>query len=164
MLGGVAVSGMSSWLWVAFVSMLPVVELRGAIPLGLGLGLSPLAALAAALMGNLLVVPLLLWLVPGVVAWLERLSWFKRWWDRLEARVRLRSEDTVQRFGALGLLLFVAVPLPGSGAWTGALIAVVLGLKKRYAGPAIALGVLIAGILVTLAATGVLKGLEWLAG
>ncbi len=70
----------------------------------------------------------------------------------------------MQRYGALGLLLFVAVPLPGSGAWTGSLIAVVLGLKKRYAWPAISLGVVIAGVLVTLASAGVLKGLEWLAG
>lgn len=163
MLEAVTHSEISSWLWVAFVAMLPVVELRGAIPLGMGLGLSPLAALAAALLGNLVVVPILLWLVPGVVGWLERFPGFKRWWDRLEARVRLKSEETVQRFGALGLMLFVAVPLPGSGAWTGALIAVVLGLKKRYAGPAIALGVLLAGVLVTLASTGVLKGLEWLA-
>ena len=163
MLGSMAPPDTYSWLWVAFVSMLPVVELRGAIPLGLGLGLSPLAALTAALLGNLIVVPLLLWLVPGVVAWLERYPVFKRGWDRLEARVRLKSEDTVQRYGALGLLLFVAVPLPGSGAWTGVLVAVVLGLKKRFAGPAIALGVLLAGVLVTLAATGALKGLEWMA-
>ena len=163
MLEAMTLSEVSAWLWVAFVSMLPVVELRGAIPLGLGLGLSPLASLSAALLGNLLIVPLLLWLMPAAVAGLERFPAFKRWWDRLEARVRLKSEDTVQRFGALGLLLFVAVPLPGSGAWTGALIAVVLGLKKRFAGPAIALGVLLAGVLVTLAATGVLKGLEWMA-
>jgi len=150
-------------LFIFFISMLPVVELRGAIPLGLGLGLSPLAALAVALSGNLLVVPLLLWLVPLVVAWLERYPWFKKFWDRLEARTRLKSEDTIQRYGALGLLLFVAIPLPGSGAWTGALIAVVLGLKKRYAAPAIALGVVLAAVLVTLASTGVLKGLEWMA-
>ncbi|WP_457629116.1 COG2426 family protein [Oceanithermus sp.] len=152
-----------AWFWVTFVSMLPVVELRGAIPLGLGLGLSPLAAFSAALVGNLLIVPLLLWLVPALVAWLEHYPWFKKPWDRLEARLRLKGEDAVQRYGALGLLLFVAVPLPGSGAWTGSLIAVVLGLKKRYAWSAISLGVVIAGVLVTLAATGVLKGLEWMA-
>ncbi len=151
-------------LYVAFVSTLPVVELRGAIPLGIGLGLSPPAAALAALAGNLLIVPLLLWLVPAAVAWLERYPWFARAWRRLEARLRLKGEDAVQRYGALGLLLFVAVPLPGSGAWTGSLIAVVLGLKKRYAWPAISLGVVIAGVLVTLASAGVLKGLEWLAG
>ncbi len=144
--------------------MLPVVELRGAIPLGLGMGLSPWASFSAALLGNLLVVPLLLWFLPSAVAWLERYPFFKEKWGRLEARLRLKGEDTVQRYGALGLLLFVAVPLPGSGAWTGALIALVLGLRKRLAMPAIALGVLAAAILVTLAASGVLKGLEWLAG
>jgi len=156
-------NALSAWFWVFLVSMLPVVELRGAIPLGIGLGLSPWAAALAALLGNLLIVPLLLWLVPALVAWLERYPWFASAWNRLEARLRLKGEEAVQRYGALGLLLFVAIPLPGSGAWTGALIAVVLGLKKRYAGPAIALGVLLAAVLVTLASTGVLKGLEWMA-
>jgi len=156
-------AAVSSWFWVFLVSMLPVVELRGAIPLGIKLGLSPVSAALAALLGNLLIVPLLLWLVPLVVAWLERYPWFKKFWDRLEARTRLKSEDTIQRYGALGLLLFVAIPLPGSGAWTGSLIAVILGLKKRYAWPAISLGVVIADVLVTLAAAGVLKGLEWMA-
>ena len=156
-------NALSAWFWVFLVSMLPVVELRGAIPLGIGLGLSPWVAALAALLGNLLIVPLLLWLVPALVAWLERYPWFARAWNRLEARLRLKGEEAVQRYGALGLLLFVAIPLPGSGAWTGALIAVVLGLKKRYAGPAIALGVLLAAVLVTLASTGVLKGLEWMA-
>ncbi len=158
-----SLSAISTWLWVFLVSMLPVVELRGAIPLGISLGLSPASAALAALVGNLLIVPLLLWLVPAVVDWLVRFPWFKNAWERLEAKLRLKGEDAVQRYGALGLLLFVAVPLPGSGAWTGALIAVVLGLKKRYAAPAIALGVLVAAVLVTLAATGVLKGLEWMA-
>jgi len=157
-------SAISAWFWVFLVSMLPLVELRGAIPLGIGLGLSPWAAALAALAGNLLIVPILLWLVPLVVNWFSRYPWFAKPWNRLEARLRLKGEDTVQRYGAIGLLLFVAVPLPGSGAWTGSLIAVVLGLKKRYAWPAISLGVLIADILVTLAAAGVLKGLEWLAG
>jgi len=156
-------AAISSWFWVFLVSMLPVVELRGAIPLGIKLGLSPVSAALAALLGNLLIVPLLLWLVPAVVGWLVRFSWFKNAWERLEARLRLKGEDAVQRYGALGLLLFVAIPLPGSGAWTGALIAVVLGLKKRYSWLAISLGVVIADVLVTLAATGVLKGLEWIA-
>ncbi|WP_457637700.1 COG2426 family protein [Oceanithermus sp.] len=157
-------STLSAWFWVFFVSMLPVVELRGAVPLGIGLGLPPWAAALAALLGNLLIVPFLLWLVPGIVDWFSRYQWFAKAWDRLEARLRLKGEDAIQRYGALGLLLFVAIPLPGSGAWTGSLIAVVLGLKKRYAAPAIALGVLAADVLVTLAATGVLKGLEWIAG
>jgi len=143
--------------------MLPVIELRGAIPLGISLGLSPLSAALAALAGNLLIIPLLLWLVPVLVDWMVRFPWFKTAWERLEAKLRLKGEDAVQRYGALGLLLFVAIPLPGSGAWTGALIAVVLGLKKRYAAPAIALGVIVAAVLVTLASTGVLKGLEWMA-
>ncbi|KGQ22349.1 COG2426 family protein [Thermus filiformis] len=149
-------------LWVALVSMAPVVELRGGIPLGIGLGLSPLEAVFWATLGNLLVVPLLLWLLPRVVEELSRWPRFRRAWEALERRVRLKGEEQVQRLGALGLFLFVAVPLPGTGAWSGSVLAVVLGVRKRYALPAIALGVVAAGVLVGLASAGVVAGLKGL--
>lgn len=151
-----------TWLYVLLTAMAPVVELRGAIPLGVGLGMPPGAALVWALAGNLLVVPVLLTLLPWAVERLTRWPAAARLWDRLEARVRLKGEEKVQRYGALGLFLFVALPLPGTGAWTGSVLAVVLGVKKRYALPAIAAGVVAAGVLVYLATTGVLRGLAFL--
>ena len=151
-------------LYVLLTAMAPVVELRGAIPLGVALGLSPWEAFFWAVLGNLLVVPLLLYLLPGVIRLLERVPVLARFWRWLEARVRLKGEDKVQRYGAVGLFLFVAVPLPGTGAWTGSILAVVLGVEPRYALPAIAAGVVVAGVLVTLASAGVLEGLRFLVG
>ncbi len=145
-----------------FMAMAPVVELRGAIPLGVGLGLSPAAALAWALLGNLLVVPPLLAVLPWGIEQTKRWPRVHALWRRLEARVRLKGEEKVQRYGAIGLFLFVAVPLPGTGAWTGSVLAAVLGVKKRYALPAIAAGVAVAGGLVFLATTGAIRGLSFL--
>jgi len=149
-------------LYVILVAALPVVELRGAIPLGVALGLAPSKAFLLALLGNLLVAPLALILLPWAVALATRVPLLARAWEALEARVRLRGEEQVQRLGALGLFLFVAVPLPGTGAWSGAVLAVVLGLKRRYALLAISFGVLAAGFIVLLLTGGAVAGLNYL--
>ncbi|MFD3004963.1 COG2426 family protein [Thermus tengchongensis] len=149
-------------LYVILVAALPVVELRGAIPLGVALGLAPGKAFLLALLGNLLVAPLALILLPWAVALATRVPLLARAWEALEARVRLRGEEQVQRLGALGLFLFVAVPLPGTGAWSGAVLAVVLGLKRRYALLAISFGVLAAGLIVFLLTGGAVAGLNYL--
>ncbi|WP_243029356.1 COG2426 family protein [Thermus altitudinis] len=149
-------------LYVVLVAALPVVELRGAIPLGVALGLSPGEAFFLALLGNLLVAPVALLLLPWAVDLVTRLPLPARVWAALEARVRLKGEEQVQRLGALGLFLFVAVPLPGTGAWSGAVLAVVLGLKRRYALLAISLGVLAAGLIVLLLTGGAVAGLNYL--
>ncbi len=149
-------------LYVILVAALPVVELRGAIPLGVALGLAPSKAFLLALLGNLLVAPLALILLPWAVALATRVPLLARAWEALEARVRLRGEEQVQRLGALGLFLFVAVPLPGTGAWSGAVLAVVLGLKRRYALLAVSFGVLAAGFIVLLLTGGAVAGLNYL--
>ncbi|WP_117238463.1 COG2426 family protein [Thermus sediminis] len=149
-------------IYVLLVAALPVVELRGAIPLGVALGLSPWEAFLLALLGNLLVAPVALILLPWALGVATRVPLLLRIWRALEARVRLRGEERVQRLGALGLFLFVAVPLPGSGAWSGSLLAVVLGLRRRYALLAISLGVVAAGLLILLLTGGAVAGLNYL--
>ncbi len=151
-----------SRLYVLLVALLPVVELRGAIPLGVALGLPPGEVFFWALLGNLLIAPLALALIPWLLRLAEAWPPFGRLWAPLEARVRLKGEERVQRLGALGLFLFVALPVPGTGAWSGSLLAVVLGLKRRYALLAISLGVLAAGVLVLLLTGGVVAGLDYL--
>ncbi len=153
---------MTPELYVLLAAALPVVELRGAIPLGVALGLSPWESFLLALLGNLLVAPVALLLLPWAVEAATRVPVLRRAWEALEARVRLRGEEQVQRLGALGLFLFVAVPLPGTGAWSGSVLAVVLGLKRRYALLAISLGVVAAGLLTLLLTGGAVAGLNYL--
>ncbi len=136
------------------MSMVPVVELRGAIPLGVAAGLHPLAAAAAAVLGNMVPVPFILLLLRQVFALLRRVPWLGEKVDWLEHRAHLKGR-MVRKYRLLGLMLLVAVPLPGTGAWTGALVAVMLDIRFRNALPAIALGVLAAGAVVTAATCGV---------
>ncbi len=131
-----------------FISMLPVVELRGGIPYGVRLGLDYHTAALTAILGNLLPVPVIILFVRKVFAWLRKKSArLDAWVSGMESKAETKGEK-VRRYGALGLILLVAIPLPGTGAWTGALVAAVLGLRMREALPAIIVGVVIAAAIV----------------
>ena len=136
------------------MAMLPVVELRGAIPLGVAAGLHPLAAMGTAILGNLFPVPFILLLLRYVFRWLRHFTRLGALIDRLERRAHLKGRK-VRKYRTLGLVLLVAIPLPGTGAWTGALVADVLDIRMRTALPAITLGVVIAGVVVTAMTCGV---------
>lgn len=140
------------------VAALPVSELRGAIPVAIaGYEMAWPLAYGLSVLGNLAPVIALLVLLEPVVNGLSRMAIFKRLFDWLFARTRRRFSSTVERFGAVGLVLVVAVPLPVTGAWTGTLIAFLYGVPVRYAFPLIGLGVLIAGAIVTLSTLGVIE-------
>ena len=130
------------------IALLPVVELRGAIPIGVGLGLSHIEAMLLSIVGNMVPVPFIILFARSVFAWLRvkipRLSGFV---SRLEARAE-KKKKTVARWSLLGLVLLVAVPIPGTGAWTGAMVAAIMDIRLKKAIPAIATGVVIAGLLV----------------
>ncbi len=132
-----------------FISMVPVIELRVGLPTGIGMGLSLPMALTAAILGNMVPVPFIIIYIRRVFAWL-RIRWgaMDRFITRQEQRASLKGE-TVQKYGPWGLLIFVAIPAPGTGAWTGALIAALLGLRVRQATPAIFTGVCIAAAIMT---------------
>ncbi len=141
---------------VMVVAMLPVLELRGAIPWGAMRGVSGLECYLLAVVGNMIpVVPLLLGLDP-VARRLKKFRLTARFFDWFFERTKRRA-GIVERYEALGLVLFVAIPLPVTGAWTGCAAASLFGIRLRYAVPAIALGVMIAGIVVSLA----VEGLKW---
>ena len=149
--------GTGGWhaLFMTFlVGMTPVLELRGAIPLGVAAGLPPLTACAAAILGNIVPVPFIMLLVRRVFRWLQRTAFFGPKIDWLERRAHLKGR-LVRKYRLPGLLLLVAVPLPGTGAWTGALVADVLDIRMRVALPAIAAGVIIAGCITTAVTCGV---------
>ena len=142
--------------WTTFViAMLPIVELRGSIPYAIGMGMTWPQAYLISVVGNLVpIIPILLFLGP-VSAWLERLPGFGRFFNWLFARTRRRSR-LVERYGPWGLTLFVAIPLPITGAWTGSAAAYIFGIPFRRSFPAILGGVLLAGAVVTLAVKGVI--------
>lgn len=137
------------------LSMVPVVELRGGIPLGLSLGLTPLQSFLCAALGNMLPVPFLILLTRRVFAWLHRSRRLSPYIRALERRGAEKA-DLVRKYRLPGLIILVAIPLPGTGAWTGALVAALLDIRLKTAIPAIALGVLIAGGLVLCASLGLI--------
>lgn len=147
---------MNSLLFTFLVAMTPVIELRGAIPLAVARGVPPLSAACVAVLGNLLPVPFILLFIRRTLDWLNARSARCRKLAAFIERHADKRAPAVQRGAFWGLALFVAVPLPGTGAWSGALIAALLDMPLRRALPAIALGILLAGTVMTLASTGVL--------
>lgn len=130
------------------VSMLPVVELRGAIPIGVAMGLHPVVSTVISLVGNMVPVPFIILFIRRIFKWMKKKS------PRL-AGIAGKLEDRAKAKGSalykgeiIGLAIFVATPLPGTGAWTGALIATILGMRLKIAVPTIAAGVLGAGLII----------------
>ena len=137
------------------VSMVPVVELRGGIPFGVARGLPVWAAYLAAIIGNMLPVPFILVYIRRIFQWMRRrLPRLNRLVDKLEKKAHLKGQK-VTKYKYLGLMLFVAIPLPGTGAWTGALAAAFLDMPLRKAIPSIFAGVLAAGIAISILTFGV---------
>ena len=145
-------------LMVFLLSMTPVLELRGAIPLGFALGLDPAVTAVLAIIGNMLPTPFIILFSRRIFLWLRiNWPWLGRVIDKIEHRAE-RKIPTVQKYAIFGLCLFVAIPFPGTGAWTGALISAMLDIRLKRAIPCILLGVLIAAAIVTLISYGVVSG------
>lgn len=146
---------MWDWLTVAFFAMLPVVELRGAVPIGLGLGLPHIPVLIVSILANMIPVPFIILGIRHVFRWMRRhSSKLERLVSKLEARAAKKA-NLVRRYELLGLYILVAIPLPGTGAWTGALVAAVLNLRLKVAFPAVFAGVVTAGLVMYLLSLGV---------
>jgi len=137
-------------LTTILLALLPVSELRGAIPWAVAQGMPLWEAALLATAANALVAPLAWLFLETAHRTLSRVGFYARLFDRVVARARTKVHAPVQRFGPLGLLVFVAVPLPATGAWTGALGAWVLGLPRGRALLAITGGVVISALLVSL--------------
>lgn len=136
-------------IFTSLFSMVPVVELRGGIPFGVALGLPHWQAFLAAVVGNIIPLPFIVVYIRRIFAWMRRhMPKLDRVVDKLETKAHLKGR-TVTKYKYLGLMIFVAIPLPGTGGWTGALVAAFLDMRLRKAIIPIALGVLIAGFLVT---------------
>ena len=135
--------------------MVPVIELRGAIPAAVLAGLDIRVALIVAIVGNLVPVPFIIVFIRKIFKWLRQKSrWLGDMVRRMEEKADAKKAQ-VLRYEFWGLLLLVAIPLPGTGAWTGALVAAMLDMQLKRAFPAIAAGVVVAGLIVTIATYGV---------
>jgi len=141
--------GFSKELVVLIISALPITELRGALPVAINLFHFPWHyALLLAVIGNLLPVPLILLFLDAFSRLLSKIGIFKRALDWLFEHTRRRGK-IIERYKRIGLMLFVAIPFPVTGAWTGSLAAVLFGLKFKHAFLSIFIGIVIAGTIVT---------------
>lgn len=131
------------------IAMMPIIELRGAIPIGVSIGLSHELAMLAAIIGNCLPVPFIILFIRKIFKYLRaNFGKISHYLDKIEHRARGKWQK-VHAYQFVGLMIIVAIPLPGTGAWTGALIAALMNMRLRNAIPAIFTGVVIAGFLVT---------------
>lgn len=146
---------MSNELLVLLTAMIPVGELRASIPVGLASGLPLAETFILSVVGNMLPVPFLILFVRPVLTWLKRFTILEKVISRFELKTGEKA-DKIKTYVAWGLLTFVAIPLPGTGAWTGAFIAALLDLRLKLAVPVILGGVVGAGIIVSLVSTGII--------
>ena len=135
-------------LFTMLVSMVPIIELRGGLPFGVALGLPYYLAFPAAVLGNLIPAPFIIVYIRRIFELMRRyMPRLNGLVDKLEKKAHLKGQK-VQKYQYLGLWIFVAIPLPGTGAWTGSLAAAFLGMRLRKALPAVVMGVLTAGCIM----------------
>lgn len=149
---------LKSYLWVFFISMVPLIELRGAIPVGIGLGLSPVTTFLVAIIGNMVPVPFIYLFARKVLEW----GADKKIIGKLFTFFLVKGEKGGQKLQSkagrglfVALLLFVGIPLPGTGAWTGTLAASILDMDFKSSVIAVLGGVLLAGVIMGVASMGV---------
>lgn len=136
-------------LTIFIISLMPILELRGGMIAARALHVNYLEAFAICYIGNMLPIPFILLFIKKIFEWLRRFKFFEKIIVKLEAKTE-KNKEKVLKYKSWGLLLFVAIPLPGTGGWTGALMAALLGIDFKRALPIIALGVLLAGLIMSL--------------
>lgn len=142
-----AVSGANGYLTVFLLSLMPIVELRGAVPVGVGLDLNPILVYLVSVLGSSLPVPFIICFIRPIIEYLMTTKYLKGFAEKIKNRT-LSKSDKITKYKMFGLLIFVAIPLPGTGAWTGAMLAGLMDMRLKDAVPMIILGVAIAGILM----------------
>ena len=141
-------AAMANYFYIFLISMVPIVELRGAIPVARALNLEPLQSFLIAVIGNMIPVPFILLLITPFCNLLKKtklFAWFPRW---LDSKVE-KNKHKVEKYAFWGLFAFVAIPFPGTGAWTGSLIASFLDFDFKKSILAVFLGVCTAGVIMT---------------
>jgi uncharacterized membrane protein len=142
---------------VLLAAAMPIIELRGAIPVGISQGMSPLHATVLSFFGSMIPVPFILFGVRPIFKAMKKTKLLKPIADRLTSKSLTKNSHKVQKYGAWALVTFVAIPLPGTGVWSGSLAAALLDIRFKWAFPAIMLGNLIAAIAVMVLSHGVFE-------
>lgn len=147
-------------LIVFFISILPILELRGGLIAATLLGVKPLTGYIVSILGNILPVPFILLFISKILDWMEKskISWMKKVSKWLRHKAHKNRKD-IDKYGYLGLLLFVGIPLPGTGAWTGCLVASVLDMDRKKSFFAVICGIIMASIIMMILSYGILGGI-----
>ena len=145
--GGLTAIKFGKEILIFIISLMPILELRGGLIAAALLGLSPLKSYIICMIGNILPVPFILLLINKILSWMRTSTHFNKIADWLDKKVE-KHKGQIEKFGYLGVILFVGVPLPGTGAWTGSLIASVLEMNKKKTFLAVCVGVVMASIIM----------------
>lgn len=146
---------LKSYGMLFLISMAPLAELRGAIPVGVAMGLEPWPIWLISVIGNMIPVPFIILCIRGIFQWMKRRKGFCARLAECMEQKAAKGARLFYKYELLGLFILVAVPLPGTGAWTGALVAAMLRLRLKAAVPVIGLGVCTAGIAMLVLSYGV---------
>lgn len=145
--------------WMAFIiSMIPILELRGGLIVASLMKVDILRAIPICILGNIIPVPFILWFITPLFSWMKKTKLFRPLVEKLEARA-MGKKDSIEKGYFWGLTLFVGIPLPGTGAWTGSLIAAMLDIPKKKSIPAVLLGIGIATVIMSLVSYGLLDAI-----
>lgn len=145
--------------WVVFIiSMIPILELRGGLVAAALLNVNILTAVPICILGNVLPVPFILWFITPLFARMKKTKLFRPMVEKLEAKANSKKES-IEKGYFWGLALFVGIPLPGTGAWTGSLIAAMMEIPFKKSFPAVILGILIAAVIMSAFSYGLLDSL-----
>lgn len=145
-------------LIVFIISLMPILEIRGGLIAASLLGLDIVPSFIICLIGNLLPMPFILWFITPIFNWLKKTKHLKKIVNKLENKA-LKKKDKIEKAEFLGLLFFVGIPLPGTGGWTGSLIAALINMDKKKALLATTLGILLAGFIIGSLSFGLLRGI-----
>ncbi len=141
-------------LMILGLSMTPILELRASIPYGFANGLPAWETIILSVIGNLILTPFIIVFFRRIIAWLKTVKSLRRFAEWSERRV-LKKKHVIEKYEAIGLAIIVAIPFPGTGAWTGAMLAGILGMRLKKALPAIAIGVAVAAVIMTCVSYGI---------
>jgi uncharacterized membrane protein len=151
--------GVSPQIITVFISMIPLLELRGSIVVAGGILKLPfIQTFIAAVIGNMIPIPFILLFIKKIFEWMKKIECLKKIPAKIEEKAMKKSEQ-IEKYGYLGLCLFVAIPLPGTGAWTGSLLAVLFGMKPVKSLLYVFLGVIIAGFIMSALSFGLIQNI-----